>query len=176
MTWNFATSHIGHDGTGGLTMEVCHHFGGAFSSGVFWLSSPPLPDGTRGRDVYCPMCMADRGLTVSGAWGGPARLTCVCGHSWTPSLPGHTPESLLRALVRLALVPDPGPGMSARRMRHAPNVPPAQPLVTAVLPHVREAGHSLHLREWIFTEDEGRIAVDVLIAVGCRMLAGPLLL
>ncbi|MFJ5071529.1 hypothetical protein ACIQC7_34445 [Kitasatospora sp. NPDC088556] len=169
MTWKFATSHIGHDGAGALTMEVCHRradYGNTFG-GVFWLSSPPLPEQTPELDVCCPVCTADRGLTVSGTWGGPAQLTCVCGHAWTPHLPGLTPEHLLRALVRLALSSDPGPSMPLWQMRTDRDADHPRPLHQTVRPYLVEAGRALNRREWVFTEDEEHVAADVLTRAGC---------
>ncbi|MFJ7279759.1 hypothetical protein [Kitasatospora sp. NPDC098663] len=163
MTWNFATSRIGHDGAGTLTLEVCHHradYGNTFG-GVFWLNSPPTSD----LDVFCPACTADRGLSVSGTWGAPARLACVCGHSWTPRLPGLTPEQVLRNLVRLALSPQ-GPAMPLWRMRADHDTEPPSPLHQAVRPYLAEAGHALNRREWAFTEHEGRAAADILTRAG----------
>ncbi|WP_329486699.1 hypothetical protein OG618_08530 [Kitasatospora sp. NBC_01246] len=171
MTWKFATSRIGHDGAGALTLEVCHRradYGNRFG-GMFWLSSPPLPVQSPELEVFCPVCTADRGLTVSGVWGGPAQLTCVCGHSWTPHLPGLTPELLLRALVRLALSSNPGPGVPLWRMRADHDAEPPTPLQQTVRPYLVEAGRALNRREWVFTEDEGRVAADVLTRAGCTV-------
>ncbi|MFJ9841794.1 hypothetical protein ACIRYZ_15235 [Kitasatospora sp. NPDC101155] len=175
MTWNFATSHIGHDGAGNLTLEVCHRradYGNRFG-GVFWLSTPPPPDGTPELDVCCPLCMADRGLTVSGAWGGPARLTCVCTHSWTPRLPGLSPEDVLRKLVRLALASDPGPGMPLWRMRADHDAEPPTPLQQAVHPYVADASRALNRREWQFSDSECSVASNLLTRAGCRSYWSP---
>ncbi|MFD7737749.1 hypothetical protein [Streptomyces sp. MJM8645] len=175
MTWSFTTSHIGHDGAGNLTLEVCHRradYGNRFG-GVFWLGTPPLPDGTPELDVCCPVCMADRGLTVFGVWGGPARLTCMCAHSWTPRLPGLSPEDLLRKLVRLALTSDPGPGMPLCRMRADHDAEPPTPLQQAVHLYVADASRALNRREWQFSDRECSVASDLLTRAGCRVYWSP---
>ncbi|MFE2104526.1 hypothetical protein ACFXAF_01430 [Kitasatospora sp. NPDC059463] len=175
MTWNFTTSHIGHDGAGNLTLEICHRradYGNRFG-GVFWLRTPPLPDGTPELDVCCPVCMADRGLTVSGVWGGPARLTCVCAHSWTPRLPGLSPEAVLRKLVRLARTSDPGPGMPLWRMRADHDAKPPTPLQQAVHSYVVNASRALNRREWQFSDRECSVASDLLTRAGCRVHWSP---
>ncbi|MDH6138503.1 hypothetical protein P3T35_000480 [Kitasatospora sp. GP30] len=165
MTWTFTTSHIGHDGAGGLRLEVCHHradYGSSFG-GVFWLSGPPL--GAPELDVSCPSCAADRGLRVSGVWGGPAELACLCGHAWTPRLPGLAPEQFLRQAVRLALDPA-GAHLPYRRIRLNPDTTPPSPLRTAVRPLVVEASHALQRREWAFDDYETVVANDLLIRSG----------
>ncbi|MBV6695697.1 hypothetical protein KV557_00980 [Kitasatospora aureofaciens] len=175
MTWNFTTSHIGHDGAGNLTLEICHHradYGNRFG-GVFWLGTPPLSDGTPELDVCCPLCMADRGLTVSGVWGGPAQLTCVCGHSWTPRLPGLSPEDVLRKLVRLARTSSPGPGMPLWRMRADHDAEPPTPLQEAVRPHIVDASRALNRLEWQFSDRECSVASDLLTGAGCRVYWSP---
>ncbi|MFJ9446396.1 hypothetical protein ACIRRH_31735 [Kitasatospora sp. NPDC101235] len=176
MTWTFPTSRISHDGAGTVALEICHRVSDYTAVArrrgqVFWTSSA-LPDGATALDVHCPVCMADRGLTVSGAWGDPAELTCLCGHSWTPLLPGLPPEQLLRQLVRLAL----GGPIDAIRYRlikvDAADTHP-NPLQDAVRPVVDEAGRELNRRTWVFDDDESSIASDLLTRAGLREYWSP---
>ncbi|MFJ2864956.1 hypothetical protein [Kitasatospora sp. NPDC087314] len=176
MTWTFPTSRISHDGAGTVALETCHRVSDYTAVArrrgqVFWTSSQ-LPDGATALDVHCPECAADRGLTVSGTWGAPAELTCLCGHSWTPRLPGLLPEQLLRQLIRLAAD---GPIKAIRY--HLIKVDAADthptPLHDAVRPLVADAGRELHRRAWIFSDDETRVASDLLTQAGLRAYWSP---
>ncbi|MFD9687262.1 hypothetical protein ACFWXO_16075 [Kitasatospora sp. NPDC059088] len=176
MTWTFPTSRISHDGAGTVVLEICHRVSDYTAvprrrGQVFWTSSP-LPDGATLLDVYCPVCTADRGLTVSGTWGGPAELTCLCGHSWTPRVPTLSPEQLLRSLVRLALEGS-FLGIRYRMIKVDPVDRHPTPLQDAVHPVVIAAERELNLRQWEFTYREGSIASELLKRAGQRAYWSP---
>ncbi|MEU3570781.1 hypothetical protein AB0E96_20520 [Kitasatospora sp. NPDC036755] len=177
MTWTFPTSRVSHDGAGTVMLETCHRVSDYTTVArrrgqVFWTTSSPLPDGAAELVVHCPVCMADRGLTVSGAWGDPAQLTCLCGHSWTPLLPGLPPEQLLRKLIRLA-VGEPFNGIRYRLIKVGAADANPTPLHDAVGPIVVEAGRDLNRGKWVFSDYEGRVASDLLARAGLRVYWSP---
>ncbi|MFE9407356.1 hypothetical protein ACFYN0_00925 [Streptomyces sp. NPDC006704] len=160
MSWRILTSRITHDGHGNLSVTIRHRHSQGY---VFYLSGLALPGGSTDREVYCPRCTADRGLTVAGAWGEDAELACPDGHRWTPRLPGLPPDRLLRAVVRQSLD---GAGLRYSEARTDPEHKPPAPYNAAVRPALADAARALNRREWTFTEEEQLLAGELLRTSG----------
>jgi len=159
MTWSILTSRITHDGAGSLSVTLCHRYPQSHVAGaLFYLTGLALPGGSTEHEVYCPVCAADRGLTVSGAWGRPALLTCCYGHSWTPGLPGIDASQLLRDVVRQSLD---GGGLPYYRARLDPDSRPPTPLRDAARPALIRAADALNQRRWEFTDTESALAWEL---------------
>jgi len=159
MTWSILTSRITHDGAGSLSVTLCHRYPQAHMAGAhFYLTGLALPGGSTEHEVYCPVCAADRGLTVAGAWGQPALLTCPYGHGWTPRLPMIDAEQLLRDVVRQCLD---GGGLSYGKARLDPGDRPPTPLRDAIRPALIRAADALNQRRWEFTDAERDLAWEL---------------
>ncbi|MFD7590872.1 hypothetical protein ACFV84_36140 [Kitasatospora sp. NPDC059811] len=156
MSWRILASRITHDGAGHLSVTICHHR--PRGRGVFYLTGLALPGTSTEHAVYCPVCAADRGLTVAGTWGDPARASCPDGHTWTPYLPDLPPQRLLREVVRQALG---GGGLHYREARTDPETTPPTPLRDAVRTVLTEAARALNQGEWTFDDYETRVALDL---------------
>lgn len=160
VSWRILTSRITHDGEGNLSVTIRHRHQ---LGHVSYLTGLALPGGSTEHEVYCPLCAADRGLTVAGVWGYDADLDCPDGHHWIPRLPGIPPDSLLRAVVRQSLD---GAGLRYSEARTDPEHKPPAPYNAGIRPALVDAARALNRREWTFTEEDRLLAGELLTISG----------